>query len=50
MIGGMYLGEIVRLTLERLTSEGLIFQGVDLECDLFNRGKFYTKYLSEIER
>lgn len=49
MIGGMYLGEIVRLTLERLTSEGLIFQGVDLECDLFNRGKFYTKYLSEIE-
>lgn len=49
MIGGMYLGEIVRLTLERLTSECLIFQGVDLECDLFNRGKFYTKYLSEIE-
>ncbi|GAB1607890.1 hexokinase-2-like [Argonauta hians] len=50
MIGGMYLGEIVRLTLERLSSEDLIFRGIDHECDLFNRGKFYTKYLSEIER
>ncbi|CAI9739073.1 hexokinase-2-like isoform X1 [Octopus vulgaris] len=50
MIGGMYLGEIVRLTLERLSSEKLIFRGIDHDCDLFNRGKFYTKYLSEIER
>lgn len=46
----MYMGEIVRLTLERLTMEGLLFSGVDRECELFVRGRFYTKYVSEIER
>ena len=50
MISGMYMGEIVRLTLERLTMEGLLFNGVDTECELFIRGRFYTKYVSEIER
>ncbi|KAK3096061.1 hypothetical protein FSP39_022644 [Pinctada imbricata] len=49
MISGMYLGEIVRLTLERLYNEGLLFNGMDPECELFVRGKFYTKYVSEIE-
>ncbi|XP_041370918.1 hexokinase-1-like isoform X2 [Gigantopelta aegis] len=49
MISGMYMGEIVRLTLERLTSEGLVFMGADRDSLLFERGKFYTKYVSEIE-
>uniref|UniRef100_A0A0B6ZZ59 Phosphotransferase n=1 Tax=Arion vulgaris TaxID=1028688 RepID=A0A0B6ZZ59_9EUPU len=49
MISGMYMGEIVRLVLERLTHEGLLFRSVDRECDLFERGRFYTKYVSEIE-
>ena len=49
MISGMYMGEIVRLVLERLTMEGLLFRSVDTECDLFERGRFYTKYVSEIE-
>lgn len=49
MISGMYMGEIVRLVLERLTMEGLLFRSVDHECDLFERGRFYTKYVSEIE-
>ncbi|XP_067657631.1 hexokinase type 2-like isoform X1 [Haliotis asinina] len=49
MISGMYMGEIVRLVLERLAMEGLIFRGADRDCYLFERGKFYTKYVSEIE-
>ncbi|XP_033757777.1 hexokinase-2-like [Pecten maximus] len=49
MISGMYMGEIVRLTLERLSMEGLIFTSIDRECELFERGRFYTKYVSEIE-
>lgn len=49
MISGMYMGEIVRLVLERLAMENLVFQGVDPECDIFARGRFFTKYISEIE-
>ncbi|KAH9489942.1 Hexokinase-1 [Bulinus truncatus] len=49
MISGMYMGEIVRLVLERLTNEGLLFRSVDRDCALFERGRFYTKYVSEIE-
>ena len=50
MISGMYMGEIVRLVLERLASDNLLFRGIDSDCALFERGKFYTKYVSEIER
>ncbi|CAG5133645.1 unnamed protein product [Candidula unifasciata] len=49
MISGMYMGEIVRLVLERLTREGLLFQSADKDCPLFERGRFYTKYVSEVE-
>ncbi|XP_005098485.2 hexokinase type 2 [Aplysia californica] len=49
MISGMYMGEIVRLVLERLTHDQLLFRSVDRECALFERGRFYTKYVSEIE-
>jgi hexokinase len=49
MISGMYMGELVRLVLVKLTQEGLLFggQGSDM---LFEFGSFYTKYVSEIER
>lgn len=48
MISGMYMGELVRLALERFTKEGLLFGGKGSEL-LFTRGRFYTKYVSEIE-
>jgi len=49
MISGMYMGEIVRLVLERLVHEKLLFRSVDRDSALFERGLFYTKYVSEIE-
>lgn len=48
MISGMYMGEIARLAIEKLTKEALIFGGKGSE-ELFTRGRFYTKYVSEIE-
>ncbi|XP_059057217.1 hexokinase type 2 [Achroia grisella] len=48
MIAGMYLGEIVRLVLEKLTKMGLLFNGVGSDL-LFKRNNFHTKYVSEIE-
>lgn len=48
MISGMYLGELVRLVLVKFTKNGLIFSGTGSDL-LFERGKFYTKYVSEIE-
>lgn len=48
MISGMYMGELARLALEKLTNEGLLFNG-KCSCDLKKRGKFFTKYVSEIE-
>lgn len=49
MISGMYMGEITRLVLEKLVNEGLIFGG-KCSSDLKKRGKFFTKYVSEIEK
>lgn len=48
MISGMYMGELARLVLEKLNNEGHLFGG---KCsnDLKKRGKFFTKYVSEIE-
>ncbi|XP_008207047.1 hexokinase type 2 isoform X3 [Nasonia vitripennis] len=48
MISGMYMGELARLVLEKLTNNGLLFNG-KCSCDLRKRGKFFTKYVSEIE-
>lgn len=44
----MYMGELVRLALVRFTKAGLLFggQGSDL---LNTRGRFFTKFVSEIE-
>ena len=49
MISGMYMGEIARLILEKLRKNGLLFQGQGSE-EMATRGRFYTKYVSEIER
>lgn len=48
MISGMYMGELVRLVAEKLTKEGLLFGGKGSDL-LHTRGRFYTKYVSEIE-
>jgi len=48
MISGMYMGEVVRQVLVDLVNEGLIFAGQDHE-NLMKHGRFYTKYVSEIE-
>jgi hexokinase len=48
MISGMYMGELVRLILVKLTKDGLIFKGQKSE-KLFQRDNFFTKYISEIE-
>lgn len=48
MISGMYMGELVRLALEKFTKEGLLFGGKGSDM-LYERGRFYTKYVSEIE-
>lgn len=48
MISGMYMGELVRLALVRFTKEGLLFDGQS--SDMLNtRGRFFTKFVSEIE-
>ncbi|XP_040908439.1 hexokinase-4-like [Toxotes jaculatrix] len=48
MISGMYLGEIVRLLLVRLTEERVLFNGQTSEA-LQTPGRFVTKFISEIE-
>ncbi|XP_015121113.1 hexokinase type 2 isoform X4 [Diachasma alloeum] len=48
MISGMYMGELARLVLEKLVDNGLLFGG-KCPVDLKTRGKFFTKYVSEIE-
>ncbi|XP_052772317.1 hexokinase type 2-like isoform X2 [Mya arenaria] len=48
MISGMYMGEIVRLVLVKLVKHGLLFGGRGSE-ELKQMGRFYTKYVSEIE-
>lgn len=48
MISGMYLGEIVRLVLLKLTEEKLLFRGCPSEA-LLTPGSFETRFISEIE-
>jgi len=48
MISGMYMGEVVRQVVIDLVNEGLLFVGHDTS-NLFQHGRFYTKYVSEIE-
>lgn len=48
MISGMYMGELVRLALVKFTKAGLLFGGAGSDL-LYEKGNFYTKYVSEIE-
>ena len=48
MISGMYLGEIVRLLIMRLANTNLLFGGKTSD-EMQTSGRFYTKYISEIE-
>ncbi|XP_034033653.1 hexokinase-4-like [Thalassophryne amazonica] len=48
MISGMYMGEIVRLLLVKLTEQNLLFQGQTSKC-LLTPGSFQTSFISEIE-
>ncbi|XP_063341435.1 hexokinase-2-like [Pelmatolapia mariae] len=48
MISGMYLGEIVRLVLVKMTKDKLLFKG-QISAALGTPGQFETKFISEIE-
>ncbi|XP_062289284.1 hexokinase-4-like [Scomber scombrus] len=48
MISGMYLGEIARLLLVKLTKDQLLFKGKTSEA-LLTPGSFETRFISEIE-
>ncbi|KAJ8380236.1 hypothetical protein SKAU_G00010140 [Synaphobranchus kaupii] len=48
MISGMYMGELVRLVLVKMTKEGLLFQG-QTTPDLLATGHFQTSFVSAIE-
>ncbi|KAI5088099.1 hexokinase-2 [Silurus meridionalis] len=48
MISGMYMGELVRIILVKMTKEGLLFQGRTTPNLLVN-GCFKTSYVSAIE-
>ncbi|KAM9333298.1 hexokinase-4-like [Pholidichthys leucotaenia] len=49
MISGMYLGEIVRLVLVKMTEDKVLFKGQASEV-LRTAGTFETKFISEIEQ
>lgn len=48
LFSGLYLGELVRLVLAKLTTEGLLFKGTG-SPQLFQRFNFDTKYVTAIE-
>lgn len=48
MLSGMYLGELVRLVLVKLATDGLIFNG-KVSKQLNTSQQFFTKFVSEIE-
>ena len=48
MISGMYLGEIARIIILQCAREKLLFEG-KTSIELRTSGRFYTKYISEIE-
>ena len=45
----MYLGEVARQVIQKLTKQGLLFGGQGSDT-LFERGGFFTKYITEVER
>lgn len=49
LIGGKYMGELVRLLLLKLVDENLLFHGEASE-QLRTRGAFETRFVSQVER
>ena len=49
MISGMYMGEIVRCIVVECVKAGLMFDGA-LPKEMEKSGRFYTKYISEVEK
>lgn len=49
MISGMYMGELVRLILVKMTKDGLLFRG-KLTPELLLKNNFDTEYVSAIEK
>jgi len=49
MISGMYLGELARLIIMQCANAKLLFDG-KTSAELQTPGRFYTKYISEIEK
>lgn len=49
LIGGKYMGELVRLVLLKLVDENLLFRGESSE-QLRTRGAFETRFVSQVER
>lgn len=49
LIGGKYMGELVRLVLLKLVDENLLFRGEASE-QLRTRGAFETRFVSQVER
>ena len=45
----MYMGELARLVIVKLTNEKVLFDGNGSD-NLFKPGNFFAKYISEIER
>jgi len=50
MISGMYLGELARLIILQCFNAKLLFKGGTASKELETPGRFYTKYISEIEK
>ncbi|XP_078285140.1 hexokinase-2 isoform X2 [Rhinoraja longicauda] len=49
MISGMYMGELVRIILVKMTKDGLLFKG-KITPELLTTGQFETEYVSAIEK
>ncbi|KAG9344359.1 hypothetical protein JZ751_011028 [Albula glossodonta] len=49
MISGLYMGELVRIILLKMTKEGLLFEGRASDA-LRTKGKFQTKHIALIEK
>ena len=49
MISGMYMGELARRIIVKCVEQDLLFSG-NLTIKMDTRDKFYTKYISEIEK
>ena len=49
MVSGLYMGELVRIILLKMTKKGLLFNG-QVSDALRTKGKFQTKHVALIEK